>query len=320
MNSLTYFKALSDETRIRLINILLHHELKVGEIVSILEMGQSRISRHLKILADAGLVKSLKEGVWGFYSIAETGPGRKFIDAVSHLFRDDPILEHDLERARRIIEARSKSTMRFFDHVASSWDLLKREIIGSLDLQNAIFKDAKTYEIGVDLGCGTGELLETMKKHAAKVIGVDSSPRMLEEARKRFSNETSGKVEIRLGEIEHLPMGDNEAGLAVISLVLQYLDVPGAAISEVGRILKPGGEFILAEFDMHGKENLKTVYGVKWLGFDRHEIQKWLEKSGFKVNRVESHELSQGLTLNIFRSAKTKQIRPDETKEKKGTI
>lgn len=303
MKSLAYFKALSDETRIRLINILLHHELKVGELVSVLEMGQSRISRHLKILADAEMVKSLKDGVWGFYSIAEAGAGREFIYAVRHLFEKEPVLEQDLERARQIIEARSISTLRFFDHIASSWDLLKREIIGSFDLKSTIFENVGNFEAGVDLGCGTGELLGEMKNHAAKVIGVDSSPRMLEEARKRFSIETGQSIEIRLGEIEHLPMSDKEADLAVISLVLQYLDAPRAGLSEVRRILKPGGMFILAEFDRHEQANLKTVYGVKWPGFKKDEVYSWLEKSGFTVNKVESHPLSKGLILNIFRSS-----------------
>ncbi len=304
MDSLICFKALSDETRIRLVNILLHHELKVGELVSILEMGQSRISRHLKILADAGMVKSLKEGVWGFYSICETGPGRGFIDAVRYLFEKDPILENDLIRARQIIEARSRNTMLFFNHIASDWDMLKREIIGPFDLRGAIFNGIGRYDVGVDLGCGTGELLESMKKHASNVIGVDSSPRMLEEARKRFSTGSGKNIEIRLGEIEHLPMGDNEADLAVISLVLQYLDDPHAAICEVGRILKPAGDFFLAEFDRHGDETLKTVYGVKWLGFEEKTVKSWLENNGFRLNRVESHKLSKGLAVNIFRSAK----------------
>lgn len=304
MESLIYFKALSDETRIRLLNILLHHELKVGELVSILEMGQSRISRHLKILADAGMVKSLKEGVWGFYSIAETGPGRTFINAVRYVFEDDSVLEQDLERAGQIIEARSKNTMRFFDHVASSWDLLKREILGSFDLKKHVMADESRYSTAVDLGCGTGELLDVMADHADKVIGVDSSPRMLEEARKRFSDRADKNIEIRLGEIEHLPMGDNEADFAAISLVLHYLDDPEAAISEVSRVLCPAGGFVLAEFDSHLRQELKTVYGVKRLGFDPDAVRTWLEKNGFKLERVESHDLSKGLTLNIFRSLK----------------
>src|SRR6056297_3990432 len=98
MDSLKYFKALSDETRIRLVNIMLHHELKVGELVSVMEMGQSRISRHLKILADAGLVENVREGVWGFYHIARSGPGKRFIDAVRYLFEDDPAYENDVRR------------------------------------------------------------------------------------------------------------------------------------------------------------------------------------------------------------------------------
>ena len=308
MESLTYFKALADETRIRLVNILLHHELKVGELVSILEMGQSRISRHLKILADAGMVRTVKEGVWGFYSAAESGPGRAFVNAVRYLFENDSLLENDLARARQIIEARSRGSMRFFDHIAASWDLLKQEIIGPFDLKQAIFREAGRYEIAVDLGCGTGELLDVMKNHADKAIGVDSSPRMLEEARKRFSSKGEENVEIRLGEIEHLPLGDNEADFAVISLVLQYLDEPRAAVAEVARILKPGGDFVLAEFARHQQEALKSGYGVKWLGFDPESIRAWLDKNGFTMNRVDSHELSNGLTLNIFRSTRTDSI------------
>src|SRR6056297_1999858 len=118
MDHLKYFKALSDETRIRLLNILLRHELKVGELVAVLGMGQSRISRHLKILAAAGLVENLREGVWGFYYIARSGPGRRFIDAVRYLFEADPAYEDDIREADRIIKDRRLSTRRFFDNIA----------------------------------------------------------------------------------------------------------------------------------------------------------------------------------------------------------
>ncbi len=302
MDNIIYFKALSDETRIRLVNILLHHDLKVGELVSVLDMGQSRISRHLKILADAGMAKCLKEGVWGIYSIADTGPGRDFIEAVRYLFQEDPVLEDDLKGALQIIESRSPGTMKFFNNIASRWDLLKREILGPFDLSRAIFRQAGTYDVGVDLGCGTGELLEAMKSHAKQVIGVDSSARMLEEARKRFFSQNGKNVDIRLGEIEHLPLGDREADLAVISLVLHYLADPPAALFEVARILKPGGELIMAEFDRHEQHSLKTVYGVNWLGFKRESIENWLEKSGFAVRRAQSYNLSKGLKLNIFQA------------------
>lgn len=299
MDSLKYFKALSDETRIRLINIMLYHELKVGELVSVLEMGQSRISRHLKILADAGLVENLREGVSGFYYIPRNGPGRRFIDAVRYLFEDDPVYDADIKRASRIIEDRRRNTLQFFDYIAPRWDLFKGEILGDFDLNQAIFKDAGKHGVGVDLGCGTGDLLETMKRHADKVIGVDSSPRMLEEARKRFQD-AAGDIEIRLGEIEHLPLSDGEADFAVISLVLQYLAKPESAISEVARILARDGLFILADFEKHDNTLLQDKYGARWLGFSRKEVENWLAANGFELQTVAGYELEKGLPLTIY--------------------
>lgn len=304
MDALKYFKALSDETRIRLINILLHYELKVGELVSVLEMGQSRISRHLKILAEAGLVENLREGVWGFYHIARSGAGRSFINAVRYLFEDDSAYAEDISRAARVIEERKRHTLQFFDHIAPRWDLFKGEIIGDFDLNRAIFQDVgTTYAVGVDLGCGTGDLLDLMRGHAEKVIGVDSSPRMLEEARKRFKDRGEA-MEIRLGEIEHLPLSDGEADFAVISLVLQYLTRPEAAIAEVSRILKKGGRFILADFEKHDQEMLMEQYGSRWLGFSRSEVERWLEANGFSLDRVDPYTLEKGLPFNIYYASK----------------
>lgn len=303
MNGLKYFKALSDESRIRLLNILLHHELKVGELVTVLEMGQSRISRHLKILADAGLVENLKEGGWGIYRIAQSGAGRRFVDAVRYLFEEERFFETDLQRARRVIEERRIHTLQFFDTIASRWNLFKGEILGDFDLNRAIFKNAGTYSVGVDLGCGTGDLLESMKAHAAKVIGVDSSPRMLEEARKRFQD-TGNAIEIRLGEIEHLPLSDGEADFAVLSLVLQYLANPSEAVAEVARILKKNGSFVLADFEKHDEQLLREKYGARWLGFSRQEVQSWMAANGFEMDAVASHKLDRGLTLNIYQATR----------------
>lgn len=305
MDNLIYFKALSDETRIRLVNILLHHEMKVGELVNLLNMGQSRISRHLKILGDAGMVESWKDGVWGYYHIVENGPARRFIDAMRYLFDEDEGLKKDLAHAAMIMEQRTSSTVRFFDAVATRWTLLKREIIGEFDINKAIFGDTGHYDVGVDLGCGTGDLLSTMKHHADRVIGVDSSPRMLEEARKRFSA-NNGEIEIRLGEIEHLPLRDVEADFAVISLVLQYLVTPGIAIAETARVLRPGGCFVIAEFARHDNKTLRDKYGARWLGFARQEIEKLLAENGFDVTRVDTHAIDKGLTLNVFKSTKRK--------------
>lgn len=299
MDGLKYFKALSDETRFRLLNILIHHELKVGEIVAVMEMGQSRISRHLKILAEAGLVDCWREGVWGLYYIVKNGPARHFIDSIGYLFEGDPLLEKDLHRAGRVVEERAKNTRRFFNTMADSWDRLKQQIIGDFDLNRAIFNNMGHYDVAVDLGCGTGDLLEGLQAHATKVIGVDSAPGMLEEARKRFENRNHG-IDIRLGEIEHLPLGDNEADLAVISLVMQYLTRPETAIAEVSRVLRAGGDFILADFEQHANTTLRETYGVRWLGFDTREITRWLTKKDFELITMNRYPLEQQLTLVVF--------------------
>jgi len=301
MDGLKYFKALSDETRLRLVNILLHHELKVGELVSIMEMGQSRISRHLKILAEAGLVDCLREGVWGLYFMSKNGPSRQFIDSIRYLFEGDTLLANDLGRATRVVEERVQNTRLFFNTMADSWDRLKQQIIGDFDLSRAIFNDVGNYDVAVDLGCGTGDLLESMQAHAAKVIGVDSAPGMLEEARKRFGNGNNG-IEIRLGEIEHLPLGDNETDLAVISLVMQYLTRPEIAFAEVSRVIRPGGDFILADFEQHSNKSLRETYGARWLGFNPDEVARWLKQNNFELITMNRFPLEQGLTLVVFRS------------------
>ncbi len=301
MDELKYFKALSDETRLRLINILIHHELKVGELVSIMQMGQSRISRHLKIMAEAGLIDHLREGVWSLYFIVKNGRARQFIDSISFLFEGNPVMEKDLARATRTVEDRAQNTRRFFNTMADSWDRLKQQIIGDFDLNRAIFSDLGNYDVAVDLGCGTGDLLEDLQAHAAKVIGVDSAPGMLEEARKRFANRNHG-IDIRLGEIEHLPLGDNEADLAVISLVLQYLTRPETAIAEVSRVLRSGGDFILADFEQHANTALRETYGACWLGFDPQEIARWLTQNSFDLITRNRYPLEQGLTLVVYHS------------------
>ncbi|MDY6905204.1 MAG: metalloregulator ArsR/SmtB family transcription factor [Thermodesulfobacteriota bacterium] len=301
MDILKYFKALSDETRLRLVNILVHHELKVGEIVSVLEMGQSRISRHLKILSDAGLVESWKEGVWGFYRIVENGPGRQFIDVIQYLFDDSPIFANDLKRAFMIMEKRKSDTRRFFNTIAASWDRFKQEIIGDFDLAEAMLDHIGHYDAGVDLGCGTGDLLEHMVRHAGRVIGVDSSPAMLDRARERFAGHAD-HIDFRLGEIEHLPLRDGEVDFAVISLVLQYAVAPETAIAEASRVVRPAGLFVVADFQRHGNKDLFQRFGARWPGFSRQEMEGWLTANGFEVKNVTNHPLEKGLTIMIYQS------------------
>ncbi len=303
MEIVNYFKALADETRIRLFNILLDHELSVNELVVIMDMGQSRISRHLKILTDSRLLQCRRDGVWAFYSVSRKGKEKEFAEAIRFLFHDESEFAEDLKNADIVMNDRKKRSKQFFNTIAHKWDDLQQQIIGDFDLNMAILKHVSACNLAVDMGCGTGRLLYHLKDLSAVTIGVDSSPEMLEQARKLFKDE-NGNVKLRLGELEHLPIGDNEADYAIISMALHHLSDPAKAIAEAARILKGKGNLIIADFEKHQNENMREKYGDRWLGFPKEEIENFLSGNGFALIGIESFEMNKSLKLNIYKSEK----------------
>lgn len=300
MKLLTQTKALADETRLRLLGVLAVHELNVGEIVQVLDMGQSRISRHLKILMDAGLVACQRHGLWAFYSSSSANGSGTLLCAVLEGLKDLPEHRQDLERAAQVLNDRRLSTTRFFDSVASDWNRLSREMLGDFDLGPAIIKSLAASEKGtvVDLGCGPGLLLGHLAKAAGRVIGVDNSPRMLDAAGKLLPE--GPEVSLRIGDLEHLPLRDGEADAAIMSLVLHHLPAPQQGVAEMGRVVRPGGRAVLAEFLLHDNEALRTRYGDRWLGFAPDDLHLWLERAGFHELSCERHPVNLGLTLMLI--------------------
>ena len=154
-----------------------------------------------------------------------------------------------------------------------------------------------------DLGCGTGELIEILSGEAShKLIGVDSSPEMLEQARLRFSG--TGNAELRLGELEHLPMKNREIDTAIMNMVLHHISQPELPIAEAYRVLKPGGLFILSDFEKHDLERIKKIIGGSWLGFEKEKIKIWLADKGFHFLKMDSYLVNHGLTINVFTAQK----------------
>lgn len=304
MDILILLKACADETRIRLLNILINHELSVNEIVDMMGMGQSRISRHLKILLDAGLLKCRRDGVWAFYSGSTSGPGKSFIEAMLPMLSKDETLKKDLVTASAIIEERTKTARQFFNKIAGQWDRLKSEILGGFNLSKAIADLSPECEKAADLGCGTGDLLTALKSKAQKIIGVDSSSEMLKEARTRLESAGNEKADLRLGELEYLPLRDREVSLAVSSMALHHIQNPMQAIKEAGRILEKDGTFIIAEYGKHSDESMRQKYGDLWLGFHPDEIKYWLEDAGFRLSGIETYELKNSIKINIYKSIK----------------
>ena len=301
MKNVKFFKALGDITRLRLVNILLHYELSVNEIVSILEMGQSRVSRHLKILTDTGFLECRRDGVWAFYFISKTGPGRELIDSIKYLFDQEPLLQEDVLHAEHIVRDRKLETVRFFNEIAYKWDLLKKEILGDFNLNDTITNEITKCDVAVDLGCGTGELMEKLKTAANVVIGVDSSLNMLQMARERL--DTGGdEFDLRLGELEHLPLKNGEADCAVISMVLHHLSKPETVIAEICRVLRKNGTLVVVDYDKHEDEDMRKRYGDRWLGFSKDEVESILTAHGFRIDRIQSFNIQKQLTLNLFKS------------------
>ncbi len=303
MNALNYFKALAEITRLRIFNILSHHELSVNEIAALMRMGQSRISRHLRILTDSGLLSSRRDGLWVFYRAVIKDENRFFLDSVKELLKDDDDCKEDLRRAGNILAEWTNNTKRFFNSIADDWDRLERDLLGGLDLTGQILERVDRCEIAVDLGCGTGHLIATLKKRADIVIGVDSSARMLDIARRRFTEYGTG-VDLRLGELEHLPLRDEESDFVLLNMVLHHLSIPQEGIRETNRILKIGKKFMIVDFYKHSNEMMRTKYGDRWLGFKQGEIERWLGDTGFDLIDSQQFQLESEMKVILLVSVK----------------
>ncbi len=303
--ALQYLKALADETRLRLFNILLHNELNVNELVELTGMGQSRISRHLKILTDSRLLSSRRDGLWVYYHATNIDETRSLVKFVREISENDTELNHDCNRARDIIRERKNRTKSFFNSIAGDWNRLKRDILGNLDLTSIIMQHVDPCDVAVDMGCGTGDLLLSLQENAETLIGVDNSQKMLNHARQRFTPSGSN-VELRLGELEHLPLRDGEADVAIINIALHHLPVPLEGIREAYRVLKKNRKVIIAEFAKHNIESMRDKYGDRWLGFNKEEIIQWLQETGFQQIKYDTYNVDRGLDMNIFIARKSR--------------
>lgn len=309
------FKALGDKTRFRLVRILREGAFNVNELVGILAMGQSGISRHLKILHGAGLVRTRREGNWAYYTLSERWSGRtsnvseasvprrdteerrsvRFLRLLRHeLARaDDPEAVADQEAIHRCLEARRQRAASFFRDVATDWDAHRDRFQGPplyLDrLAAALGPIGTPVDLGtvVDLGTGTGILLSLLSPRARKVIGVDAATEMLQMARNRVLESQLENVELRLGALEHLPIPDAEADAMVASMVLHHVNQPPQALKEVRRGLRPGGRLLLADLIAHGQEEYRERLGDLWLGFEKDDLVRWLNEADLELEECE---------------------------------
>ncbi len=303
IDNLKIFKALADETRLRIYRILTNHELNVNEIVEVLEMGQSRISRHLKILTDSTLLSSRRDGSFVYYQAEQDEEKRPLMEFIQKSKYQKDVVHHDLQKAQIIVGDRKERVRVFFNTIAATWDNLKQDIFGDFDINHVLLDQLKDHVAVADLGCGTGEMLSLLNMQKQKCIGVDSSPKMLDLAKKRFTH-IKGEYEFRLGEIEHLPLKEKEVDAAVINMVLHHIAVPSQVIHEAFRVLQPSGTLLIADLAKHSSKSVKERFGGSWMGFETEEIEKWLTDAGFKVTCVDTYKVHLNLSINVFAGRK----------------
>ena len=273
-------RALGDTARMELARVLLDGAFNVSELVEILDGRQSTISRNLKILVDAGLLAGRREGRLVYYAWRpDAGEAaatlRRFV--IDHA---PPAASSLGRRLQSVWDTRRRRATTFFASVDASdpsgaW-------LGSPDCVPLLLEGVPAGSRVADLGTGNGRMLPGLRARASRVIAVDASPILLEQARRRIETEELHDVDLRLGDLEHLPLTDGEVDAVVANMVLHHAPEPARAMLEIHRVLRPGGTVLLGDFLPHDQEWMRERMADQWLGFEPPELTHWLEAAGFE--------------------------------------
>ena len=300
------FQALADPTRLRIVVLLRLMELSVGELAQVLGQSQPRVSRHLKILADAGVLERRKEGSWVFLTLAEPDrvePMFALVDAWA-----DPttkaLFASDAARIETIRAERAEAANRYFAGHAEVWDQIRSLHVAESEVERAIDFALGKRSLGrlVDIGTGTGRMIELFGPRPSHAIGVDRSSDMLRLARVKL--EAAGIASsLRQGDMYALPLGDQSAETIVIHQVLHYAHSPAAAIAEAARVLAPGGTLLVVDFAAHEREELRERDAHIRLGFEDEVMTAWFASAGLEVDQIK-HLKGGELTVTLWRGVK----------------
>jgi SAM-dependent methyltransferase len=292
---LDVLKALADPSRLRLTAILFAGEFTVQELTRILGTGQSRVSHHLKVLTDAGILAVKRQGTWSYYRAG--GDSAFFATiraAVEKGVEELPERRHDLEAVAGTLEERRRRSREFFDMHARQWDELARTLLPVPDYLERLMAHVPAGKRVVEVGLGTGGLLPSLAAKSAGVIGVDHSQVMLDEARRRLAVAGIAGVDLRLGEMAHLPLPDHSADAALLNMALHHAADPLAVLIEIRRVLVPGGALLMADLARHEREWVRERLADQWLGFDEQELSGWLKAAGFTRVSIERVDAAAG--------------------------
>ena len=273
-----------EQTRLRALALLARGELSVGELALALGQSQPRISRHLRLLTESGLVERTPEGAWVFYRLVGTEtPERALIDAVVDMLDpDEPELLRDAERLAEIRRGREETAAAYFAANAADWNRVRDLHLPDADIEAAMRAAAGKgpFEFMVDVGVGQGRMLEVFADRVGRAEGFDTSRQMLAIARAALASLPEGKATVRFGDVYEPPIAPASADLVTIHQVLHFLPDPARAVQEATRLLKPGGRLVIADFAPHGLEFLREKHAHRRLGFSDAEMAQWCAVAG----------------------------------------
>ncbi|WP_041042425.1 ArsR/SmtB family transcription factor [Paramagnetospirillum magnetotacticum] len=287
---LTGLRAAAEPTRLRLLHLLAQGELTVTEITQILGQSQPRVSRHLKLMCEAGLLDRFPEGAWVFYRLAANkGRGgavaRRLLDLLPEA---DQTLTLDQQRLSAIRAVRADRAQAYFRDNASRWNEIRSLQVDEAEVEKAlmaVFAGRRVHDL-VDMGTGTGRVLEVLGPHVERAIGIDLSREMLSVARTNLERLSLSNCMVRQGDIAQLPLPAASADAVTIHQVLHYAADPAALVAEAARVLEPGGRLAVVDFAPHGEEALRDQHAHRRLGFEDAEVEGWVRAAGLEPGPV----------------------------------
>ncbi len=280
---LTGLRAAAEPTRLRLLALCAEGEWTVSELTEILGQSQPRVSRHLKLLVDAGLLDRIREGTWAFYRLtgggAGTRLGRGLLDMIPG---DDATLALDRERLGAVKQARAGRAQAYFRKNAARWNQIRALYVGEAEVEKALGEAMAMDGVGdfLDIGTGTGRILELFGEEVERGLGIDLSREMLALARDNLERAGRHNCQVRHGDMYKLPLPSGSFDAIAIHQVLHYADDPAAAIAEAARVLRQGGRLVIVDFAPHHLEFLRLEHAHRRLGFSDDEIKGWCRAAG----------------------------------------
>ncbi|MEO1140971.1 MAG: metalloregulator ArsR/SmtB family transcription factor [Pseudomonadota bacterium] len=311
--SVNLLRAAGETTRLRLLALLSEADLTVSDLIEILGQSQPRISRHLKLLTEAGLLERHQEGAWAYFRLADQGVGSGLVNAIlAECSPEDVNLTRDRERLDSVRRKRAMRAAEYFSQNANDWDTIRSLHVDEEQVEKTMLKmvGSEKFSAMLDLGTGTGRILELFSGLYEKGVGIDASRDMLAVARSRLDAVNLSRVQTRQGDLYILPTQANSYDLITIHQVLHYLTDPQIAIAEAAKALAAGGRLLIVDFAPHELDFLREEYAHLRLGFSDEQMKEWLDEVGLKLEQVEqlkpqSEQTRDALTVSLWLASKT---------------